>query len=429
MLVVFNDKVLIVGGGIAGLAVALSISKSYTNIKLVDRLPLDKVKANRDHAHLLLGKGYECLLKLLQDFPCELSVVKKNSVDICKDFKWFTPYGLAPRKFSGMASLCMTNCQIKELLLSAISKTKNIELCYGVAKKSWEMGKFDLVLDCSGRGSFGEDDLLHAVVPNVQDSKMSYTSVWLENSEYLDLDWHYLLHESSELTEFKSCLAVRHQSRVQLTFAQPFGESPEKNHKSLRDFALSLGNGEVVSLIDRATVLSPVLSMKNMGENRMYDKYSILNKTPKWYIPLGDRLARFNPYFGLGMTFSFMSALFIAEELKVGNIGAAKANYLNRIYPFIEQNFQLISRIEKRWLNEKKVITNNNKWRSGYVNYLWEKGIVCGDFDYYFSLLRVFNRLDSVKSLLRPRFLAAFFMKKLIKATFGSFNFQIKRTM
>ena len=380
----------------------------------------DRVARNRNHTHLLLGQGYLQLLEILADSPAELAQVRAESIDACADFEWITPYGRGPRFASQNRTLAITNRRLKELLLGALSKRANVHLHYGktarfARKASSRTGTMPsliviagerifedaLVIDCTAQGP-DANRVFPDLKPSVFDSHMSYTSFWLRPSSETRPDWKCLVHESTPLNT-RSCICTTEGDLIQMTFARPFDQAPERNLEALVEFASAMGNPQVLGLLQRGEIVSPIEQLKHVGKNSVYGREEILARSSDNYFPAGDALARFNPYFGLGMTFAFLCANQLARALAMPKTeGQRKAAYLRAAYAFIDENRSLIQRIERRWAPspERRATPRKRKWSHAYLDFLWRQAVVEGHRAYYLLFLRIFHRLESPSALL-----------------------------
>ncbi len=83
--------------------------------------------------------------------------------------------------------------------------------------------------------------------------------------------------------------------------------------RGIREWFVSIGADEIVTLMDRGELVSPVQAWRNTA-NRLRD-FAALTRRPESFIVLGDAVAAFNPIYGMGMATAAIGASILGEVL------------------------------------------------------------------------------------------------------------------
>jgi 2-polyprenyl-6-methoxyphenol hydroxylase-like FAD-dependent oxidoreductase len=116
--------------------------------------------------------------------------------------------------------------------------------------------------------------------------------------------------------------------RWTLTAGGFHGDVPPTDDDAYRDFVASLPSSLLVDVLDRAEVLSPVMSHRLATSQRRH--FEELPRPPAGFVALGDAICSFNPIYGQGMSSAALQADALDRTLSrqpIGSAGMAKAFY------------------------------------------------------------------------------------------------------
>ena len=98
----YNDKAIVIGGGIAGLVVARVLSNHFSNVDVLEKDTYPKEKGPRNgtpqanHLHVFLMKGIKIITELFPNIEGKLLSQGAHKINLISDTKYKLPTGWTP---------------------------------------------------------------------------------------------------------------------------------------------------------------------------------------------------------------------------------------------------------------------------------------------------------------------------------------------
>jgi 2-polyprenyl-6-methoxyphenol hydroxylase-like FAD-dependent oxidoreductase len=349
-----QPRAVVVGAGIAGMAVAQALSPHFAEVVVLEKRPLDPDLGHRqspklNHVHVLFKRGAVNLERLFPGIETDLLRAGARAVDLLKQLDLFA-FG---RRFAfdPAGSLTIT-CQSRALLETTMRRrlgaSTNVTFRYGQRLK-------DLQLDAASNrvtGVFVED------AASDERQKLSTDLVVLANGH---VDWatrllarHGLAAPRISTTATPIAYATRvfrsdrpeDENRVisvqphrphQRTGGHCFpieggahqvsliglSDAPMPGAEDMLEWASQLPHASLRDFMARSVPEGPLFRMTL--PNAYLARFDEVPNLPDGLVVVGESLCRLDPIFGHGMTVCVEQAILLAERLRARKAAGGRA--------------------------------------------------------------------------------------------------------
>jgi len=331
-------RILVIGGGVAGLLATLAVARPGTRVTLIERdaaIGADSPRKGAPqghHVHTLLLSGRDAIEALCPGAYAQLCAAGGHQIDFCADVAFFH-YGVwKSRCRSNFIGTLQTRPLLEQLLWRRVRRLPNVQVESGTARRllvsedrrrvtgvevsardGGVRGHFGaLVVDASGRGSRLPDWLaqvgLAAPRAETVSFDLRYASCFCDLPPNPRRDWRALLvYPKAPFGRRAGYIFPVEGNRHLVTLAGYFGESPTADFADFRAFARTLPRRELHDAIADAAPTSRVQLFHLPAQYRRH--YDRLSDAPSGLIVIGDALCVLDPLFGQGMSVAACQAL------------------------------------------------------------------------------------------------------------------------
>jgi 2-polyprenyl-6-methoxyphenol hydroxylase-like FAD-dependent oxidoreductase len=351
-----GDRVIVLGGSMAGLLAARVLADSFREVLLIDRDQVTGVTGYRrgvphgHHAHGLVARGHQILEEHFPGLTAELTAAGVIPGDFSSDIRWyFNGRRLQPAR-SGLLSIPATRPVLEYHVrrrvedLSAVTfleqcdilgleTTAGGDMVTGVrilrqATGTEETLSADLVLDTTGRGSRTPAWLAELGFQRPEEERVKIGLAYTTR--------HYEL-PSDPFGDELAIIPVATpgcprgaffyrvpgtRNRIELSLTGVLGDHPPTDPDGFVAFARSLPVPDIYDAIRDATPLDdPVMFGFPASVWRHYEK---LPSFPLGLLVMGDAVCSFNPVYGQGMSVAALESLTLRRHLRDGKLPEAR---------------------------------------------------------------------------------------------------------
>jgi 2-polyprenyl-6-methoxyphenol hydroxylase-like FAD-dependent oxidoreductase len=348
-----DGRAVVIGGGVAGLAVARVLAKYVRSVALVERdvLPSDAsfrsgVPQSR-HVHALFARGRQLLDRLFPGLGADLIAAGAVPLEWPADIVWHSPFGWGGRFQAGIRTYSASRELLEWGVRRRLADDPRITILQGYQVTG-------LVTDPGGerisgvtvrrRGprdgaSEAEETTVRAGLVVDASGRESQAPRWLEAlgyptpdetvvNSFLGYATRYYARPRDEAPPWKGVVVQRRRpdgtrsgvlmplegDRWILTLAGAARDYPPNDEDGFLQFARDLNHPIIHDQIKGLEAESPIWSYRRT-ENRLRH-FSRLSRRPEGFIVLGDAACAFNPVYGQGMTIAVLGASTLARCLR-----------------------------------------------------------------------------------------------------------------
>jgi 2-polyprenyl-6-methoxyphenol hydroxylase-like FAD-dependent oxidoreductase len=428
-------RTLVIGGGVAGLVSAQTLSGCFGAVTLIERDRLQEVAGPRrgipqaPHQHLLLARGRMALEALFPGLEEEILAAGTRPLDVAEELAWLTPAGWAPRFRSGITILPCRRDLLEWRLRERVRRNPAIDILDGhevvgllcdaagdvvgvqarAAERRQAAGReirADLVVDASGRGSRLPRWLegIGVTVPQetVVDAHVVYTSRLFDGLPALPsgLRGAFIQAAPPAFTRGAAMLPVEGE-RTLVTLISRGGEDPPSDEAGFLTFAETLRSTLISEAIAGLRPLSPIATSRATRNRR--HSYERVRAWPDGLVALGDAVCAFNPVYGQGMTCAILGAAALGallSERQGCSIGLGR-RFQRRLAHIIDAPWLVDTALDRRVSGASGPSPGPRmRARQAYLSRVGRLGTRRRDVR--LASLRVAHMLSGPRSLLRP---------------------------
>ncbi|HEY9474637.1 MAG TPA: FAD-binding monooxygenase [Mycobacteriales bacterium] len=427
-----GDRVVVLGGSMAGLLAATVLAEFYREVLLVDRDALSEATGPRRgvphgrHAHGLVARGHQILETLFPDLTAELTAAGVRPGDFNGDIRWYFNGRRLRPGHSGLLSVPATRPVLEHHIRERVRAIPNVTFLEqhdilgveasadrrrvtgarvrGSAENDTErLLSADLVLDTTGRGS--------------------RTPVWLEELGYprpaeervkIGLAYttrHYRLPSDpfgSDLAIIPAATPAYPRgaffyrlpgdgNRVELSLTGILGDHPPTDPEGFLAYVRSLPVPDIYQAVRDAEPLDdPIMFRFPASVRRHYER---LPRVPDGLLVMGDAVCSFNPVYAQGMTVAAIETLVLRRHLRRGTAPDPRA-FFSDIAREIDSPWEFSAGADLGYAGVQGRRTAKIRFANAYVSRLQNAAV--HDPVLTNAFIRVAGLIDPPQTLMRP---------------------------
>jgi len=338
------DRLVVVGGGIAGLAAAMSLRRYFSEVCVIERDGYyrdDKsVRSHTPqghHVHVLLARGLLALTRIVPQLPDWLDEMGLREGDLAEDVRICFNGKWLPRHRSGIPVRPCTRAALEHLLLRAAENSENIrvlEKCRVVGilgrdevegvrvlgeSGDEEIVKGDLVVLASGRASQLPNWLkgiaIDEIPEDIVDAGVTYNScIFRAPSGYSD-DWRVIASSPKFPDQPEGGVIMRVGDGEWLAALVGYShcKSP-KTPEELRERLAALFLPPFCEVLRGAVPCTAIARFGKIVNRRR--RFGKMKRWPDRLVVIGDSVCSLNPRYGQGMTVAALGAEALGDVLE-----------------------------------------------------------------------------------------------------------------
>jgi 2-polyprenyl-6-methoxyphenol hydroxylase-like FAD-dependent oxidoreductase len=397
----------VIGGGLAGLVVARVLSDHFGEVTLVER---DRYPAEPElrggvpqgfQIHVLLAQGRALMNGLFPALDGALAALGAPEHDVLEHWRVRFAAGPLARCVAGVRVRGVSRVRLEHEVRRLVAAIPNVRLVEnaevtgllveggrvsGVSLRPRREGQGQvpaaiagaLVVDASGRGSKAPDWLqalgFPAPATTIVDGHLSYATRWYQGVKLPDDAPGGVLVGSHAPAIPRCGAAVRVEGdRYMVLLANIGAELAPTDDAGYLDFARTLTTDVLYQAIRDARPLGPARAYRRT-ENQ-WRAYHRVDRLPEGFVPMGDALCSFNPFYGQGMTVATIEAMALGEEVRRGLEGLARRAQ-RRFAPIVGAAWQMATSEDYRWpTTEGGLVTRRDRFAAAYVDQVVEAAV------------------------------------------------------
>lgn len=374
--------VVIIGGGIGGMAAAAALSKFSDQITVIEKdSPPSATKVRRyapqgAHIHILLQSGLNMLDTLLPGFKEQLIEGGSAKINAGSGQQIFEYGAWRPTRHLDITYLGQSRLHLESLLYKRVAKLNNVtfanqavdqlhvstqgEIAGFSVRGSDTVEQADIIIDASGASGYFVSDLCKKGVMDVKINTLPinifYSTVHFKKPEkYLEIKENILIVPEAGVSNLGGSLIDIENDVWCVSLHGRDGEAIPKSIDQWYAAIKSLPDDRIGERLREATPLTEIKSFKKAEAIwRRFDQCELL---PIGYLPIGDTINSLNPIFGQGMTAAIGHAIALHETAnEKGLIKGVEFGqiYLSRASEWTSRAWKKTTSFDKNFLSESR---------------------------------------------------------------------------
>lgn len=424
-----GDHAIILGGSMAGLLAARTISEFYAQVTLVDRDKLIATSSPRRgvpqgfHAHALLARGKQILDELFPDITSAMISAGMPMLDM-GEMHWYLNGMRLRNAHTGLVAVSLTRPALEKLVRERVAAIPNVHILEehdilgltatpngqaitGAQVKRHDTDEApvrltaDLVIDATGRGSRSAGWLAElGYQPPAEDRikiDLAYTTCeFMLPSRPLENDLS-IISLGTPVYPGGAFFGRIKGDRHHLSLTSMLGNHPSAGIAGVREFARSLPVPYIYDAIrDTQPAAGPAMMRIPASVRR---RYEWLDRFPERYLIVGDSVCSFNPVYGQGMTVAAMEALTLREHLRDGSTPRA-IQFFRDIAACIDTPWTMAAGSDLSWPGVEGTRTAEDAEANEYMGQVMAG--MLHDAEITSAFMRVAGLIDPPEALLGP---------------------------
>ncbi|ATF18569.1 hypothetical protein [Phaeobacter gallaeciensis] len=334
----------VIGSGFAGMVAAAALARTFGTVWLIDRdahpdkPALRKSVPQAAHVHALLHSGQTVLESLFPGFEREATAQGSLPLKVRSGWRSFSAGRWLPPVDTGVQVLSQTRPALDHLIKQQIAGNAVIRPLLarvtGLLSDATDPGAVtglrllqegrerdlpaDLVVDAGGRAEQGAQwlaDLGYAPPPvETAYPEVRYVSGLFSRRITAGEDLAGWLNFASAPMTRGAVLAPVENGRWMATATCRFDTQAPATEAEFRAFLDALPDDKISSLLTGETLVRELKSYR-IAAVRFNRFDQATRPLPKGYLPLGDRIATFNPLYGQGMSVAALQCQALSDVL------------------------------------------------------------------------------------------------------------------
>jgi len=339
------NSAVVIGAGMAGLAVARVLADRFERVTLVERDALPEAADFRSgvaqgrQVHVLLARGEEILERLFPGFREELLALGAVELVWGRDVRWYHFGGWKQVHDSPFRSLSATRMLIEAVVRRRLRADDHVVIrdrtevlglladgdrIEGVKLAGGERLGAELVVDASGRESRAPILLEALGFPRPRESvvnaHLGYSTRFYRPPEGVTFPWKFLLiHPTPPRSNRMAAIVPVEGNRWHVVLCGVSRDYPPTDAGEYLDWTQTLASDEVYQALRLAEPISPIWGYRRTENRRRH--YEELERHLEGFLALGDAVCAFNPVYGQGMSTGAIGAELVGALLDKGRLG------------------------------------------------------------------------------------------------------------
>lgn len=316
-----NSRVVIVGGGVAGLSAAKVLARHFKEVLLIE----GQAPAQSQHLHVLLKSGAKSLERIFPGIREKLISNGCPLVDWSEDTLWENMSGRFPRNHSSIQTYSMGRRFLNELLLKELENVSNvqifqdkvIDLVFGEKSQVMTSKGMSITTDYIVMAA-GESFPLKRYIPMKSKTypiNLTYRSYVFKTSD-LNLNGlkQYYFQIDPPCSLIGGVISPMENDKTMVTLIQKEESlSACRNFEDFLEKGRSIPGNKFIQILGKARPITVICVFRK--KNTLRNTFQF-DKLPASLILLGDAHTSLNPVFGQGMSLALLQVELLQNELQ-----------------------------------------------------------------------------------------------------------------
>lgn len=426
-----GDRAIVLGGSIAGLLAARTLSEAYREVLVVDRdVLVGSTGARRavpqsEHIHALLARGQQILEELFPGFTEELVSYGAPAGDFSANLRWYFNGQMLRQVETGLVCIGAGRPLLEARLRSRVTALPGVTFLeqtdiLGVTASadgrrvtgarvqrqaegsSAEVLPADLVVDATGRGSRTARWLEELGYPKVEEERVKMGLTYTTGDFRIDRSADRLGDDLASIPVAtpgspRGAIYARLPDRYSVSLTGIAGERPPTDRAGFLEYVRSLPVPEIYEAIRDAEPLGEPVSFQFPASVRR--RYERMTRFPAGLLLIGDAACVFNPVYGQGMTVAAMEAYILREHLSWGSAPDPRT-YLHDISRAVNAPWDMSTGADLGFPGTEGRRTMKVKMGNVFIPKL--QAAACTDDRLSAAFLRTAGLVDPPQALMKP---------------------------
>ncbi len=427
-----GERVVVLGGSMAGLLAARVLSETFREVVLVDRDELTGVSVYRRgvphgrHAHGLVARGHQILEGHFPGLTEQLIAAGVQPGDFSGDIRWYFNGKRLECRESGLLSVPATRPVVEFHVRNRVQTIPNVtfmERTDILALETTEDGRrvtgarvkrqdgaeeevltADLVIDTTGRGSRTPAWLTELGYERPEEERVKIGLAYTTRHFELDADpfgdeLAIIPVGTPEIPRgafFYRLPGSDH--RVELSLTGVLGDHPPNDPEGFLEFARSLPVPDIYEAVKDAKPIDDAVTFRFPAS--VWKHYEKLTRFPDGLLVMGDAVCSFNPVYGQGMSVAAMESVTLQRHLSTGAVPAARAFFAD-VARDIAAPWDVSAGADLGYAGAEGKRTAKIRFANAYMTRLQHGAAY--DAELTDAFIRVAGLIDPPQSVMRPR--------------------------